>query len=60
MQVLETCFKQRAYDGKWEKLIRVFDFDNKYEYKNEYGVKTTLTPTKWLVEKVYDYELEVV
>jgi hypothetical protein len=23
-------------------------------------VKTTLTPTKWLVEKVYDYELEII
>ena len=33
MNILETQFKQRAYDSKWEKLARVMDYDNKYIYK---------------------------
>jgi len=35
MNILETQFVQRAYDGKWEKLAKVMDYDNKYVYKSE-------------------------
>lgn len=60
MNILETQFKQRAYDGKWEKLARIMDYDNKYVYKSESGQKMTYIPTKWATVGVFDYigELE--
>ena len=60
MNILETQFKQRAYDGKWEKLARVMDYDNKYVYKSESGQRMTYVPTKWMTVGVFDYvgELE--
>lgn len=60
MSILETQFKQRAYDGKWERLVKVMDFDNKYDYSTESGTKVSLIPEKWVTVGVYDYMLEFV
>jgi hypothetical protein len=54
MNILETMFKQRAYDGKWEKLAKVMDYDNKYVYKSESGSNLTYIPTKWMTIGVFD------
>lgn len=54
MNILETQFVQRAYDGKWEKLARVMDYENKYVYKSESGQRMTYVPTKWMTVGVYD------
>ena len=56
--ILETAFKQRAYDGKWERLAKIVDFDNKYTYQTESGSKVTLVPEKWITVGVYDYIME--
>lgn len=55
MKILETQFKQRAYDGKFERLGKVMDEENKYSYKTESGNVVSLIPTKWIVTGVYDY-----
>ncbi len=54
MVVLETGFKQRAYDGKWERTAKIMDFANRYSYKNEAGNKISLIPEKWICIGVYD------
>lgn len=54
MNILETQFVQRAYDGKWEKLAKVMDYDNKYVYKTESGNRMTYVPEKWMTVGVYD------
>lgn len=59
MNILETQFNQRAFDGKWEKVVRVMDYDNKYVYKSETGSKTMYIPTKWMTVGVYDYLVEL-
>lgn len=59
LNVLETQFKQRAYDGKWERIARIMDYDNKYVYKSETGQKMTYIPTKWITIGVYDYLMEI-
>ena len=53
--IIETEFKQRTYDGKWERLDRVFDHDNAYTFTTESGQVTTLTPEKWICTGVYDF-----
>lgn len=58
MNILETQFKQRAYDGKWEKLAKVMDYDNKYVYKTESGNRMTYVPEKWVTVGVFDYLAE--
>jgi hypothetical protein len=60
MNILETQWKQREYDGKWEKLAKIMDYDNKYVYKTESGSRMTYTPEKWATVGVFDYvgELE--
>lgn len=55
MQTLQTEFIQRAYDGKWEKVSRTMDFDNKYVYENDAGLKITFVPDKWVTVGVFDY-----
>ena len=55
MNILETAFKQRQDDGKWEKLAKVMDYDNKYVYKSESGSNLTYIPTKWMTVGVFDY-----
>ena len=59
MNILETQFVQRAYDGKWEKLAKVMDYDNKYVYKSESGSNLTYSPTKWMTVGVYDMLAEL-
>ena len=60
MNILETAWKQRDYDSKWEKLAKVMDYDNKYVYKSETGNTLAYIPTKWMTVGVFDYvgELE--
>jgi hypothetical protein len=59
MNILETAWKQRDYDGKWEKLAKVMDYDNKYVYKSESGSNLTYIPTKWMTVGVFDLMAEI-
>ena len=59
MNILETQFKQREFDGKWEKLAKVMDYDNKYVYKTESGNRMTYVPEKWMTVGVYDCMMEI-
>lgn len=59
LNVLETQFNQRAYDGKWERIAKVVDYDNQYTYSTESGSRVTLIPEKWVTIGVYDYILSV-
>jgi hypothetical protein len=58
LNVLETQIVQRAFDNKWEKIVKVMDFENKYTYSNEAGVKVTLIPEKWITVEVFDFIME--
>jgi hypothetical protein len=58
LNVLETQFKQRAYDGKWERIAKIMDYEQKYTYSTESGQKVSLIPEKWVTVGVYDYMLE--
>jgi len=58
MVVLETSFRQRAFDGKWERTAKIMDFANRYSYKNEAGHKVSLIPEKWICIGVYDYLID--
>ena len=60
MVILEEDFKQRAYDGKWERIGKIADEDNAYTFINEYGGRTTTVPFKWVTLGVYDYLMEIV
>ena len=60
LNILETQFKQRAYDGKWERLAKVMDYEQKYTYVTESGQKISLIPEKWVTIGVYDYMMEFV
>ena len=60
MQILETAFKQRAFDGKWERIVKIMDLDNSYSFVNENGNRTTLIPEKWVTVGVYDLLMEIV
>ena len=60
LTILEEEFKQRAYDGKWQRWIKVPDLENTYSFVNENRNRTTLIPTMWLVTDVYDYLMEIV
>lgn len=55
MNILKTAFKQRAYDGKWERLALVPDPENYYYYKTDNGETVTITAKKWITIGVYDY-----
>jgi hypothetical protein len=54
MVVLETQFKQRTLDGKWERIVKTLDYDNKYTFTNEAGNKVSYIPEKWVTVGVYD------
>lgn len=60
VQVLAEEFKQRAYDGKWQRWIKIPDEDNAYTYTSESGSRFTLVPETWVVAGVYDYLMEIV
>lgn len=57
---LEYDFKQRDYDGKWERLGRIKDTQNEYSYLTPSGQKVTLTPEKWITIGVYDYLVDII
>lgn len=59
LNILETQFKQRAFDGKWERIAKIMDYDNKYVYKTETGQRVTYVPEKWVTVGVYDYIMEI-
>ncbi len=59
LNVLETQFKQRAFDGKWERIAKIIDYENKYTYSTESGSRVTLIPEKWVTVGVYDYMMEL-
>lgn len=58
MMILEEQLVQRAYDGVWERIAKVEDPDNSYRYKDEAGVETVLTPTKWITIATYPFVME--
>lgn len=60
VSVLETQFRQRAYDGKWERLGKIIDYDNKYTYQTSSGSSVALIPEKWIVLGVYGLMMEIV
>ena len=60
MNVLETAFKQRAFDGKWERIVKIMDLDNSYSFMSENGSRMTHIPEKWVTVGVYDLLMEVV
>jgi len=59
-EILETQFVQRAYDGYWEKVVKIMDHDNAYTHVAESGNKITLTPEKWVTVAVYPFLMEIV
>lgn len=59
MYILETQFKQRAFDGKWERIAKIVDYDNQYSYETESSSRVTFIPEKWVTIGVYDYMLEI-
>lgn len=59
MEILETQFVQRSFDGRWEKIARIMDKENAYTYKNETGTSVTLIPEKWVTIAVYDFMTEI-
>lgn len=59
MTILEEQFKQRAFDGKWERVVRIMDHANKYSFTNEAGNKVSYIPEKWVTVGVYDYMMEL-
>ena len=48
MEILETQIVQREWDKRWEKIVRVMDYENSYTYGNETGNIVTLIPDKWM------------
>ena len=52
-------FKQRAYDGKWERIEKVFDLENTYYITSESGNRVAMIPEKWITTGVYDYLMEL-
>jgi hypothetical protein len=59
-EILETQLVQRAYDGYWEKIVKVMDLENEYSFRNEVGNIVTLIPEKWLTVAVYPFIMEEV
>jgi len=60
LNILEVQFKQREFDGKWERIAKIVDYDNKYTYSTENNSRVALIPEKWVTLGVYDYMLEIV
>jgi len=53
-EFLREEWKQRAYDGKWMRLVQVKDHDSAYTYKKGESTET-ITPRMWVIAGVYDY-----
>ena len=60
MEILETQIVQRDWDKRWEKIVRVMDYENSYTYRNETGNRETLIRDKWMTVAVYDFLMEEV
>jgi hypothetical protein len=60
MNILETAFKQRSFDGKWERIVKIMDLDNSYSFMSENGSRMTHIPEKWVTVGVYDYLMEII
>jgi hypothetical protein len=60
VDVLAEEFKQRAFDGKWERIVKIMDLDNTYTFIGENGSRMSHIPTKWVTVGVYDYLMEIV
>lgn len=60
IEVLAEEFKQRAYDGKWQRWIKIPDVDNAYTCTSETGGRVTYVPEMWVVSDVYDLMMEIV
>jgi hypothetical protein len=60
MTILETQIIQRDWDKRWEKVVKIMDYDHSYTYRNEAGVSVTLIPEKWIVVDVFDALMEIV
>jgi hypothetical protein len=58
MEILETELVQREYDGRWEKIAKIIDRENEYQYADESGVKMVTTPTRWVTVAVYDFLMD--
>mgnify|MGYP006284502141 FL=1 len=59
VDVLAEEFKQRAFDGKWERIVKIMDLENIYTFIGENGSRMSHIPTKWVTVGVYDYMLEI-
>lgn len=59
IEVLAEEFKQRAFDGKWQRWIKIPDVDNAYTCTSETGGRVTYVPEMWVVSDVYDYLLTI-
>ena len=59
VDVLAEEFKQRAFDGKWERIVKIMDLDNTYTFIGENGSRMSHIPTKWITVGVYDYLMEI-
>jgi len=59
MNVLETVFQQREFDGKIEKICRIKDYDNSYSYTTDTGYKVNYIPERWVTAGVYDMEMQI-
>lgn len=59
MTILEEQFRQRAFDGKWERIARIIDHANKYTFTNEAGNEVSYIPEKWITVGVYDYLMDL-
>lgn len=59
VDVLAEEFKQRAFDGKWERIVKIMDLDNTYTFIGENGSRMSHIPTKWVTVGVYDYLMEI-
>ena len=57
--VIEYDMRQREYDGSWERLAKVRDYENAYTYVSDSGYKVTHVPEKWLTIGVYDLEMKI-
>lgn len=58
--IIETQFRQRAYDGMWEKVVKIMDHENTYSYTTESGYRVTLIPEKWITAGVFDLNVEII
>ena len=53
------CSSDLAFDGKWQRWIKIADVDNAYTCTSETGSRMTYVPEMWVVAGVYDYLMEI-